>query len=132
MRVYMGYSRLFESSNPDLENAFTAIDNLSSSGPPNGDLGATEARILVALAGLNAIDAALAQLGALMLATEVSGEVVFDAIRQDRGLRMQGRALINQLAIALSLAPVVDYFGPANVSGDIGFTLHGNTNYFDG
>lgn len=123
IRLYMGFSRIFAQVNSILENVMSAIDNLA--GPlPNGDNGATQARIISALAQIEAINSALIINSNLMLGTEISGKIKYDAIRNAAGLRQEGRRLIQQLAIALSMKPAVDFFAPStlNSSGDV--SLH--------
>jgi hypothetical protein len=60
-----------------------------------------------------------------MLATEVSDEVKFDAIRNDRGIRSVGRALINQLATIFSMLPTKDYYSAAPLDQTGNVTLYG-------
>lgn len=119
IRTYMGMPRLFAQSNAVLENAIEAIQNLVSI-----DGGATETAMKTTLTKLAALESTLDANSTLMLATEVMDEVKFDAIRNDAGLRMVGRALIHQLSTRLSMMPQEDYFGPATVSNYPGIRMH--------
>jgi hypothetical protein len=123
IRLYMGMPRVFAQVNSILENVMSAIDNLSGP-PPNGDNGATQARIVTVLAQIDAINTQIVQNAQLMLATEVMDEVKFDAIRNDAGLRRVGRALIQQLSIPLSMKPAVDFFSSAGLNPTPDINMH--------
>lgn len=119
IRTYMGMPRLFAQSNAVLENAMSAIENLSTL-----DGGATETAVKTALTNIASIEAQILANSTLMLATEVMDEVKFDAIRNDAGLRKVGRSYIHQLSIRLSMMPQEDYFAAAPVSNYPGIRMH--------
>lgn len=105
IRLYMGMPRLFAQANSILENCIRAIEGLSAI-----DGGAAEADISASLVLLDNINNLLTANTNLMLATEVVGEVKFDAGRQAMLLRSEGRKLINRISIPLGMRPVRDFF----------------------
>ena len=109
IRTYMGMPLLFRRANSILENAMSTIENANDS---NATFNAVAATLVL----LQSIDAKIDSNAALMLATEVMDEVVFDAIRADAGLRRVGRTYINRLSIHLSMDVASDYYGPAKVT----------------
>lgn len=126
IRLYMGFSRLFAQVNSILENVMSAIDNLAGP-PPNGDNGATQARIITVLSQLDVLNTTLVNNAQLMLATDVTGEIKFDAIRNAAGIKQEGRRLIQQLSIALAMKPATDFFGTPmlNPTGDVNLHDYG-------
>jgi hypothetical protein len=118
LRGFMGMSKLFASSNAIFENVLNTIE---------GDIddGSTFNQTITLLTSLLALDARIATNSTLMLATQVTGEVLFDAIRADAGLRKIGRALINQLATIFSMKPSKDYYGAAELDDTGNVTLYG-------
>ena len=119
IRLYMGMPKLFSQSNSVLESAMNAIDGLTAQ-----DGGATQARMVTALQQIDAINTQLIANSKLMLATEVSDEVKFDAIRNDAGLRKVGRYLIHQIAIPLSMNPAVDFFSAPALNATPDIVMH--------
>jgi len=107
IRTYMGMPLLFHKANTILENAISTIENADT---------ATFNAVADTLVKLQAIDAKIDSNSALMLATQVMDEVIFDAIRADAGLRRVGRTYINRLSIHLSMDVAADYYGPAKVT----------------
>ena len=85
LRGYMGMSKLFASSNAIFENVLNTIEGAI-------DDGSTFNQTITLLNQLLVIDQQIITNSTLMLATEVSDEVKFDAIRNDRGIRSVGRA----------------------------------------
>ena len=105
-------SKLFASSNAIFENVLNTIQGAI-------DDGSTFNQTITLLNQLLGIDAQILSNSRLMLATDVPGEVKFDAIRNDAGLRRVGRALINQLSIIFSMDAARDYYSsvPIDHSG---------------
>jgi hypothetical protein len=118
LRGYMGMSKLFASSNAIFENVLNTIQGTI-------DDGSTFNQTVLILNQLLALDTRIATNSTLMLATNVTGEVVFDAIRADAGLRRIGRALINQLATIFSMKPSKDYYSAAEIDDTGTITLYG-------
>lgn len=108
--MYMGYSKLFTSSNAMFEDILNVI------GSPNFDDGSTFANVLAILAQLQNIDQLRINNVPLGLATEVPGEVKYDAARNDAMLKSIGRSFIKQLSIIFSMKPAQDYYGRARTS----------------
>src|ERR1039457_1923052 len=96
LRGFMGMSKLFASSNAIFENVLNTIQS-------DIDDGSTFNQTILILNQLLILDTRIFTNSALMLATEIPSEVVFDAIRNDAGLRKVGRALINQLSTIFSM-----------------------------
>lgn len=118
IRKYMGMSRLFRDSNPILESAIIAIEQMN-------DGGATEDQMKVSLTALDVLDGQIAVSRQLTLASEVQGEIKVDAARQLAVLRKEGTAMINGLSFPLSMPPAKRYFYPEDAGGD-DFILHGS------
>lgn len=117
VRKYLGYSRLFINSNPILESAMTAVEQLN-------DGGSTFTAIVNVLVQLAAVEAQISSNMLTMIAggSAIDGELTYDPIRGDYSLRRVGQALINQIAIPLATSPVVSYFFPMRVdpTGEVG------------
>ena len=112
LRTIMGYPILFSSANAVFENVLNSINGLYAL-----DDGATQQSIRNSMAALQALEVTLSNLQNLMLGTEVADAVKVDAIREDAYLRaMTGPALINQIAIRLSMFPAQKYFQPVPIS----------------
>lgn len=108
LRLYMGMSKLFASSNAIFENVLNTIQGTI-------DDGSTFNLTLSILATLQQLDVQIINNSRLMLATEVMDEVKFDAIRNDAGLRKIGRAYVRQLATIFSMLPAQDYYAAADI-----------------
>lgn len=115
LRAYMGYSKLFTSSNTIFENVLDLIQS------PAFDDGSTFNNTITLLGQLQQIDQARLNNQNLGLATEVSAAVKFDAARNDAILKSIGRTYIKQLSIIFSMKPAQDYYGRAttDTSGNI-------------
>jgi hypothetical protein len=114
----MGMSKLFASSNAIFENVLNTIQS-------DIDDGSTFNQTILILNQLLILDTRIFTNSALMLATEIPSEVVFDAIRNDAGLRKVGRALINQLSTIFSMPPQRDYYSAVKISTDGSPRLYG-------
>lgn len=121
IRKYMGMSRLFKNSNPILESAMDAIDQLN-------DGGATAAQMVTTLTQLASIETQISVAQQLTLASEVTGEIKIDAGRQLAILRKEGQALINGISIPLSMRPFQKYFYPQSVDESMDIHMHGEGN----
>lgn len=116
LRRYMGYSKLFKSSNAIFENILDLIQSV-----PAYDDGSTFNETIWLLNKLIGIDVLILNNTGLGLATEAYDAAKFDAVRNDRHLRSIGRSYIKQLSIIFSMKPAQDYFGRAtpDTSGNI-------------
>ena len=119
IRLYMGMPKLFSQSNSVLESAMNAIDGLVAQ-----DGGATQARMITALQQLDVLNAKLVANANLMLATDISNEIKFDAIRNAAGIKQEGRRLIAQIAIPLSMNPAVDFFAAPSLNPTPDIVMH--------
>jgi hypothetical protein len=119
IRLYLGFSKMFQGSNTILEGALTTIDGLQ-------DGGATETRMINALTALTNIETQIATLqGPMLLGSEVTGEIKVDAARALAVLRMEGTNLINQLCFPLSMSPARAYFYPSPIDETGNIAVHG-------
>ena len=114
LRLVMGYSKLFSSSNSVFENVLNTIQQTSY------DDGSTFNNTITLLNNILAIDMQRANNSNLGLATSVGGKIQYDAYRNDAMLKSIGRNYIKQLSIIFSMEPAKDYYGRATVdlSGD--------------
>lgn len=114
MRTYMMVPKVFSTPGALLEGIFDAIDGLYNT----DDAGATQAAIRTTLTNLQALEAQIATLQLLLLATDVENEVKLNASNALAVIRYQeGPALINQLASRLAFVPDRNYFEPTPVLG---------------
>jgi hypothetical protein len=112
LRTIMGYPILFSSANAVFENVLNSINGLYAL-----DGGATQQSIRNSMAALQTLETTLSNLQNLMLATSVEDKIKVDAIRNDAYLRaVSGPALINQIAIRLSMFPAQAYFNSVPIS----------------
>lgn len=111
LRQVMGYSKFFASSNSIFENALDEIQTTV-------DDGSTFNNTIILLNQILGIDVQRLNNSTLGLATQVSGEVVFDSARNDAILKSIGRTYIKQLSIIFSMQPSQDYYGRASSTGD--------------
>lgn len=116
LRSLMGFSQLFKSSNSIFENILDLIESV-----PAYDDGATFNQTIVLLTNCQQIDQQRLANSFLGLATEVTGEVMYDAARNDAILKSIGRSYIKQLSILFSMKPCNDYYGRASIdrSGNV-------------
>lgn len=122
LRTYFGFPKIWSNSNPIYEGVLNAIDGLYDD---PSDLGATQAAVRSVLTQLLALDVQIQNNMNLMLATDVSQKVKFDAIRQDCYWRsVMGPALIRQLANRMSIDPATDYYSPANINPGSDIYMH--------
>jgi len=112
LRRYMGYSKMFKSSNTIFENVLDLIESV-----PAYDDGSTFNETIWLLNKLIGIDDLILSNTGLGLATEAYEAAKFDAYRNDRFMRSIGRAYIRQLSIIFSMKPAHDYF--SRVSPDL-------------
>ena len=114
LRLKMGMSKLFASSNAIFEGVLNTIEGTI-------DDGSTFNLTIEILNNTLIIDNQILANSKLMLATEIPGEVKFDAIRNDAALRKIGRAYISQLSTIFSMKPAKDFYSPSDLdsSGDI-------------
>jgi hypothetical protein len=121
LRALFGSSRLFSSMNTQFENILTSIDGLYDD--PT-DMGATQAAIRVTMGKLMNVETQLTVLSNLMLASEVTGEVKINAIKNDYYIRfVVGPALITQISNRISFPPLIPYFSPPDISS-AGASVH--------
>lgn len=116
LRAFMGYSKMFTSSNTLFENTLNLIESV-----PAYDDGSTFNQTLYLMNRILEIDNQIEHNSHLGLGSEVEGKVKFDAARNDRMLRCIGRNYIAKLAIIFSMAPAHDYFGKraTDLSGNL-------------
>jgi hypothetical protein len=116
LRAYMGYSKLFKSSNTIFENVLDLIQSV-----PAFDDGSTFNLTIALLGNLNSIDLQIYNNAFLGLSTQSSTATLIDAARNDALLRKIGRAYIKQLSIIFSMKPAQDYYSRAatDTSGNI-------------
>lgn len=110
----MGYTKLFASSNAIFENILDVIERTL-------DDGSTFNNTILLLNLILGIDKQRITNSRLGLATQVTGEVVYDAARNDVMLKSIGRTYIKQLSIIFTMQPAQDYYGrPSIGDGNIG------------
>lgn len=115
IRAYLGFPNLFHQQEPRLENAINSVQTVSDGGALDND--ATQARMRVALAQLDAVDAKLSALQCSYQVLEAGTDKVrLDSIRAAWQLRQDGKRIISQLAIPLGTRPVRDYFSSSETS----------------
>lgn len=116
LRAFMGYTKLFTSSNTIFENILDLIESV-----PAFDDGATFNNTIILMNQILAIDVLRNNNQNLALGTQVSGKVTFDAARNDAVLKSIGRTYIKQLSIIFSMKPAQDYYGRAttDTSGNV-------------
>lgn len=110
LRAYLGFSKQFSDFNSRLEVAMTAVEQLD-----DGD--ATMTRIRSVLTKLASLDDKLEELHCTAFVMEAgTDKVKIDSIRAIQMLKMEGRRLIQQLAIPLGCQPQKDYYSPAELN----------------
>jgi hypothetical protein len=116
LRKYMGYSKLFKSSNAIFENILDLIQSV-----PAYDDGSTFNETIWILNKLVGVEELILNNTGLGLATSAYQAADFDAVRNDRHLRHIGRAYIRQFSIIFSMKPAHDYFSSVapDLSGNI-------------
>ena len=118
IRTISGYANAFARQNPYLNGLFDSIDGLYDD--PT-DAGATQALIRTYIAAIQSLDAKITANESLFLATEIEGEIMYDAARSDVMLKESGRKYINRLCRAMSFFPRDDYDyyeGPETTAGE--------------
>jgi hypothetical protein len=125
IRDMMCIPLLNTSANSEMENVMSTIDALYSN---SADQGATQARIRAYMAEVIAVDTKIDNNSSLMLATEVTDEVKFDAIRNMEGLRDYGRQLVGRISRQIGMLPRDDYFAGAPIAEPDGDYLN-RSNY---
>lgn len=123
IRLYLGASRMYLSSDPRLESAITNAQSEADGGaaPDN----TTELLILGILTDLGTVETQLKKLWSKAIAVDIEGLKV-DAARAMGMLRMEGRRLVGHLADTLRYRPLRDVFSsvaPSDESGGGGGQL---------
>ena len=118
LRAYLGFPSLFHDQNPRLENAINSVQQEADGGVLQ-DGGATQERMRTVMTSLASIDAKLEELWCTAFVKEAGiDNVKTDSIRAMQYLKMEGRRLIQQLAIPLGTRPMRDYYSPAEINND--------------
>jgi hypothetical protein len=124
LRQFMGYTKLFASSNAVFEDVLNVIQS-------SLDDGSTFNETIWLMNEIECIDQQIKNNSYLGLGTEIEAKIKFDAYRNDRFLRMLGRNYIKKLSIIFAMKPAQDYYGRAttDTSGNIYPTSYdfGNT-----
>ena len=124
MRTLMLVPMPFSTPGALLEGIFDGINGMYDN---PFDQGATQAAIRVVLSKLAALEAQIATYENLLLATEVTDEVKFDAGRALAILRyMEGPALLTGLSSRLAFNPDGNYFSPVRLANQVQYGGHRN------
>lgn len=119
IRAYLGFPSLFHQQEPRLENAIRSVQSIADGGVLESS--ATQDRMRLVLAQLDYIDCRLTKTQTFAQAQSVDGDdIKVDFIRANFMLRMEGRRLINQLAIPLGTRPFRDYYSGAQLNDSFG------------